>query len=200
MDYAQEAKHGSCIALLSTYAVTNCVDSAAQTADSPVEVCPFAFAAPLAPLVAARAEGRSLDLRSVASAVRDVAERHEVTLVEGAGGLLVPVGTDWTMADLAVELALPMLVVARAGLGTVNQTLLTVAEARRRGLRVLGIVLNGLEDESTPTNGELIESFGSAPVLARLPYLDDPRLARLEAVATLLDTSRPAPIEEEAHA
>ena len=74
--------------------------------------------------------------------------RHDVLLVEGAGGLLVPVGESWTIADLAVWLGLPLVVVARAGLGTVNHTLLTVEAARPRGLHVAGVVLNGRSAET----------------------------------------------------
>ena len=117
--------------------------AAAEVEDAPDEICPFAFEAPLAPLVAARLEGRSLELDAVAAAVESLAARHDVLLVEGAGGLLVPVGESWTIADLAVRLSLPLVVVARAGLGTVNHTLLTVEAARRRGLQVAGVVLNG---------------------------------------------------------
>ncbi len=177
--------------------------------EEPEEICPFSFAAPLAPLVAARLEGRTLDLDEVCGRVRTLA-RHVVTLVEGAGGLLVPVGPDWTIADLAAALGLPLLIVARAGLGTVNHTLLTLAEARRVGLDVAGVVLNGHgrgsdpnvpgsdpnvtgSDPSVDTNVELIELFGDVPVLARVPWLDgeitSERLRRLD-----LDL-----IKEEAH-
>jgi dethiobiotin synthetase len=138
------------------------------------EIAPFSFAAPLAPLAAARLEGTTLGLDEVVARVAELAERHEVTIVEGVGGLLVPVGPDWTVADLAAELGLPVLVVARAGLGTVNHTLLTVLEARRRGLTVAGIVLNGHgrgADPSEDTNADLIESFTDVPVLARVPWL-----------------------------
>ena len=167
----------------------------AELAEEPEEIAPFSFEAPLAPLVAARLEGRTLELDEVCGRVRALA-RHELTLVEGAGGLLVPVGPDWTIADLASALGLPLLIVARAGLGTVNHTLLTVAEARRLGLDVIGVVLNGHgrgSDPSVETNAELIESFGDVSVLARIPWLDGEitteRLRRLD-----LDL-----VKEEAH-
>jgi dethiobiotin synthetase len=146
------------------------------------DVAGFSFAAALAPLVAARLEGVELALEDVVARVRALT-RHDLTIVEGAGGLLVPVGRDWTIGDLAAALGLPLLVVARAGLGTVNHTLLTVAHARRLGLEVHGVVLNGREDESSPTNGELIESFGEVRVLARVPWLEgEITTARLRAL------------------
>jgi len=143
--------------------------------DDPVgEISPFSFAAPLAPLVAARAAGRSLDLGEVASRVRRLGDRHDVLLVEGAGGLIVPVGEDWTIADLAVELELPLVVVARAGLGTVNHTALSVRAARSLGLEVVGVVLNGAGDASTPDNAALLERFAGVRVLGWTPLLDGP--------------------------
>jgi dethiobiotin synthetase len=135
------------------------------------EIAPFAFAAPLAPLVAARLEGRAIDRDLAVAAVHRVARRYEAVLVEGAGGLFVPLAEDWTVADLAVDLALPLLVVARAGLGTVNHTTLTVHAARELGLETVGVVLNGAGDESSQTNAELIERVAGVPVLGRTPTL-----------------------------
>jgi dethiobiotin synthetase len=167
--------------------------------DAPEEICPYAFAAPLAPLVAARLEAREVDMGRVLTAVDLIAARHDVVLVEGAGGLLVPVGLSWTIADLALKLSLPLVIVARAGLGTVNHTLLTLEAARSRGLDVAAVVLNGQRadaDESSVTNPDLIASFGDVAVVGPLPWLDgrideiverlaeqlgvDPLLARLE--------------------
>jgi dethiobiotin synthetase len=113
-----------------------------------------------------------------------------VLLVEGAGGLLVPVGERWTIADLAARLALPLVIVARAGLGTVNHTLLTVEAARQRGLQVAGVVLNGRRrdsDRSADTNPELIESYGDVPVLAVVPWFEQNGEALAELVAERLE-------------
>jgi dethiobiotin synthetase len=136
--------------------------------------CLYAFLAPLAPLIAAREEGRQIELEPILARARALAEAHELLLVEGAGGLLVPLGEDFDIADLVRELTFPLLVVARAGLGTVNHTLLTVEAARARGLEVAGVVLNGALDESSETNAALIETRGDVRVLAQVPWLDDP--------------------------
>jgi dethiobiotin synthetase len=140
-------------------------------AETPEEIAPFSFAAPLAPLVAAQLEGRAVELADAVDAVRTLAGRYDSVLVEGAGGLLVPVGEDWTIADLAVALGLPLLVVARAGLGTVNHTALTVLAARSVGLEAVGVVLNGSADESSERNAELIEELADVSVLGRTPFL-----------------------------
>jgi dethiobiotin synthetase len=140
--------------------------------ESAEEIAPYSFAAPLAPLVAAEREGRAVDRGDAIARVRAVAERYEAVVVEGAGGLLVPVGEDWTIADLAVAFGLPLLVVARAGLGTVNHTALTVLAARRYGLEPVGIVLNGATDESLRDNARLIEGLAGVPVLGHTPLLE----------------------------
>jgi dethiobiotin synthetase len=139
-------------------------------------VCPHSFAAPLAPAVAARVEGRTISFDAVVDGVRALAARHEAVLVEGAGGLLVPLTDAHTYADLAVALGLPVLVVARAGLGTVNHTALTVEALRARGLALAGIVLNracDTDDPSVPHNvAEIARMTGCEP-LASLPYARD---------------------------
>lgn len=107
-------------------------------------------------------------------ALAELARRHRHLLVEGAGGLLVPLAPGWTVADLAVEAGFPLLVVARPGLGTVNHTLLTVFYARSRGLEVAGVVLNGYAEPlgvSEQVNPSLIERYGDVPVIGRLPRL-----------------------------
>ncbi len=136
--------------------------------------CVYAFRAPLAPLVAARAEGRQIELEPILERARTLEREHEVLLVEGAGGLLVPLSDELDVAGLALALGLPLVVVARAGLGTVNHTLLTVEAARARGLEIAGVVLNGDGDESTPDNAALIEEASGVRVLARIPRLADP--------------------------
>jgi dethiobiotin synthetase len=136
------------------------------------ELAPFCFAAPLAPLEAARLEGRALDLDEVVERVRALERRYDALVVEGAGGLLVPVGEDWTIADLAASLGLPLLVIARPGLGTVNHTALTVLAARQLGIEPLGIVLNGPGDESSAANARMIERLADVEVLGWTPWLE----------------------------
>jgi dethiobiotin synthetase len=109
--------------------------------NDPMElVCPQRFELPAAPSVAR--EGRGVDLVAIHSAFVQLRERHAFLLVEGAGGLLVPIAPDYAMADLMEELSLPVLVVARASLGTVNHTLLTLEAIERRGLVLAGVVVS----------------------------------------------------------
>ena len=90
-------------------------------------------------------------------------------VVEGAGGVLVPLNDHHTMLDLMAHLGLPVLLVARSGLGTINHTLLSLMALRQRNLTVLGVVMNG---PPHPDNAAAIEHFGQTTVLAQLPHFD----------------------------
>lgn len=117
-------------------------------------VCSQKFLAPLAPPVAAALEGRAVDWSRLLADWNAWCERTSIMLVEGAGGWYCPLDASRSFADLAVEIGLPVLVVARAGLGTINHTLLTVEAISRRKLPIAGVVLNASEE--TPI--ELAES------------------------------------------
>ncbi len=151
-------------------------------------ICPYSFAAPLAPAAAARLEGQTISLDRIVAAARSLAARRAAVVVEGAGGLLVPLTERETYADLAVALALPVVVVARAGLGTVNHTALTLEALLRRGLEVRAVVLNRTapdDDPSVPHNAaEIARLTGVAPV-ATLPFAADIR-ARGDAFRSML--------------
>ncbi|HTN54338.1 MAG TPA: dethiobiotin synthase [Anaeromyxobacter sp.] len=139
-------------------------------------ICPYRFGPPLAPAVAARLEGREVSLARIVAAARALAARHAALLVEGAGGLLVPLTERESFADLASALGLPVLLVARAGLGTVNHTALTVEALRRRGLRLAGIVLNRTgptDDPSVPHNAAEIARITGCEPAAVLPWEPD---------------------------
>jgi dethiobiotin synthetase len=100
--------------------------------------------------VAAAHAGRRVDLGAVRRAFADMARRHAWLVVEGAGGLLVPIRGRLDMADLAGELGLPLVVVTRASLGTINHTRLTLEAAARRGLPVAGVVISHSSGRLSP--------------------------------------------------
>jgi dethiobiotin synthetase len=115
---------------------------AAGVADPLEDVCPVQLALPAAPTVAAACEDTVVDLDAIRAAYARIAARHRAVVVEGAGGLLVPLAQGASMADLARELGLPVLLVARAALGTINHTLLTLEAIDRRGLALAGVVIS----------------------------------------------------------
>lgn len=115
------------------------------------ETNPVHFREPAAPLVAARAEHRVIDFTAINSALSALASRFSPFAVEGVGGWRVPLAPGYEVRDWARDLALPVVVVARAGLGTLNHTLLTVENIRATGLTCAGVVLNA----GPETNGTL---------------------------------------------
>lgn len=134
-----------------------------QAANRPVgedQVCPYRFRLPAAPAQAAAVEGLQVRLDEVVAHGTRLADHGDWMLVEGAGGLLVPYGPDWTAADLIQRLGLPVLVVARTSLGTINHSALTVAELRRRRLPIAGLVLNRTLADQQP------QEVGSVPLIA----------------------------------
>jgi dethiobiotin synthetase len=148
------------------------LDAAARPLD-PSLVRPYRFALPASPEVAARAEGAVVDVARIADAFTRLTRDADFTIVEGAGGLLVPVAPGVLMADVAARLGLPLLVVARASLGTVNHTLLTLEAARARALPVAGVVLSRAVDSAGPeeaTNPEAIAGYGRVPILGIFPH------------------------------
>ena len=137
-------------------------------------ICPQRFLAPLAPPLAARAEGRVVDIEQLRRGADGWTGRAEVLIVEGAGGLLSPVSEAETVADLARDLGYPLIVVARCGLGTINHSLMTVEVARQRGLWVAGIVLNqshvGDNLALWNDNAAEIEARSGVPVFGVIPW------------------------------
>jgi dethiobiotin synthetase len=146
---------------------------AAGRALDPALARPYRFHLPASPEVAARAEGTLVDVARIEGAFARLTADAELTIVEGAGGLLVPVAPGVLMADVAARLGLPLLIVARASLGTVNHTLLTLEAARARRLAVAGVVLCRAVDSAGPeeaTNPDAIASYGRAPILGIFPH------------------------------
>lgn len=158
--------------------------SAAAGDPDPLDlVCPLRFALPAAPNVAAAAEGRSVDLDILRDAHRELCARHEFVVVEGAGGLLVPTTFEATMADLCLDLGLPLLVVARGCLGTINHTRLSVEEALRRGLDLVGVVISHdreLSHADAENLGSLRRWLGDR-LLAEIPEQARPEEAPIDA-------------------
>lgn len=147
----------------------------AMRAEFPRElICPQKFSAPLAPPRAAQAQGMRVSEPQLLAGLDRWKEHVPALVIEGAGGLLAPISDSWTFLDFAAQAAFPLVIVAHAGLGTINHTLLTVEVARQRGLQILGVILNQVhpvaDDPSLRTNREDIERWGNVEVLAELPH------------------------------
>jgi len=148
----------------------------ASGCEEPLEkICPYRLKDPLAPSVAAERSGVTIDIDAIRKLYDEISSKHDITIVEGAGGLLVPILSHYTYADLAKLLKLPVLVVAANRLGAINHLLLTLEHASCRGLRVLGYVLNRLESQpslAAETNADALRFLTSVPCLAEIPYID----------------------------
>jgi dethiobiotin synthetase len=132
-------------------------------------ICPQRFVAPLAPPVAAREAGASVDWGLMQSGLTRWESDADFVLVEGVGGLLCPLTDSRSMADFAVWADLPLIIVARLGLGTINHTLLTLEAAEQRGLSVEGVVLNDVDNQAdtlaAATNLAELARLSPVPVL-----------------------------------
>jgi dethiobiotin synthetase len=139
-------------------------------------VCPQRFAVPLAPHLAARADGKRVNRGLLRSGVKYVQERSEVVIVEGAGGLLSPISDNDFVADLAVEFGYPLVIVAANRIGVINQTLHTlhVARSYRGGIPVAAVVLNDMEqssdDPSRVSNLSELQRLCDVPMLTELHH------------------------------
>jgi dethiobiotin synthetase len=142
---------------------------AAGTEDPLDLINPYRFRLPLAPSVAAALDRKRINVNRIKKAFRDLVQRHDFLIVEGAGGIMVPLAGKYLYRDLAADLGLPVLVVARPGLGTINHTLLTLSALRSAKAPVSGIVINhstkerrGLAERTSP---QVITRLSGVPVL-----------------------------------
>jgi dethiobiotin synthetase len=143
---------------------------------------PYRLTAPMAPYPAARLEGVAIDLEHIAACFQQLAADHDLLLVEGVGGLLVPISAELDVSDVIRRLGLPALLVARAALGGINHTLLTIEALQRRRIPILGIVLNHPHPSSGPmdeaqaaSTADLIRERGGTRVIGPIRY--DPEFA-----------------------
>jgi dethiobiotin synthetase len=138
-------------------------------------VCPYALREPLAPWVAAQRADVRISLDVLARSYHAISADHDITLIEGAGGLLVPITATATYADLAARLGVPILIVVGSRLGAINHALLTIRYARAIGLRTLGYVINFLSaqtDAAAETNVSVLTDWAGPP-LGVVPYLGE---------------------------
>lgn len=154
---------------------------ASATEPPPADRCPYRFSLPASPHLAAAREGRRVEPGVLEEAYRRLAGSHDIVLVEGAGGFLVPLSEDLLTGDLVARIGLRVLVVAANRLGCVNAALLTVEGVRRRGIPLVGIVFNRLSKDGGGTwaevlddNPRIVAKITQAPVLGEIPLLSDP--------------------------
>ncbi len=145
---------------------------------------PLRFRNPLSPNVASIIEKKEIPIEKILKAYRELQHHYDFLIVEGIGGLLVPITKDYYVANLIHEFNLPILIVAKGGLGTINHTLLTVDAAVIRGLEVRGIIFNRMPRVNFSiaeiTNPKVIHDLTGIPVLGTLPELEDVDVERCQ--------------------
>jgi dethiobiotin synthetase len=165
----------------------------ANAGQSPEDVAPYRYGPAVSPHLAESLSGESVEPDSLVEAGRREAAKAEALVVEGVGGLLVPLTKDYLVRDLAGELSLPVVIAARPGLGTINHSLLTIEAARAVALRIQAVVLTPWPDDPEPihrSNMETIERFGEVPVIG-LPRTDPAGLAAAGAALPVSDWLSP---------
>ncbi len=156
-------------------------------------ICPYRLRVPAAPDVAARKQGVEIDPARIEKLYREAAAQADLVLIEGAGGLLVPLGPGLDMAGLARRSGWPLLLVARARLGTLNHTLLSLEAARTRGLRVLGVVVSQTTPELPDAERANLEGLLArlpVPFLGELPFGGRRLVPELDPGALLASLAR----------
>jgi dethiobiotin synthetase len=140
-------------------------------------VTPVTYATPAAPAACERVERRPVDFEHIANTYRYICANSDLVVVEGIGGIRVPISQGIDVLGLAAGLKLPVVIVARPDLGTINHTLLTVDAVRSAGLHVAGVVVSGYNleaaDVAAQTAPEIIAEYGKVDILALLPYDPD---------------------------
>ena len=132
-------------------------------------------------------EKKRIDTAKIKKSFAHLAKNYDAVIVEGIGGLLVPIKRGYFILDLARELGLPLIIVSRPGLGTINHSMLTVNYALNEGLTVAGIIVNYSHtperDLAEKTNPELIKQLSPVPLIGIFPYLRDLQSATIEKAA-----------------
>ncbi len=147
---------------------------------------PYRYRPPLAPSVAAEMEKIAIKKQRIFSAYRYLLNKYDITIVEGAGGIMTPVYKKYLFLDLIKDLGLPVIIVSKPVLGMINHTLLTIAAARSRKINIYGVIINHTcrikKDTSERTNPEIMEYLGRVPILGVVPYSQNPASAPTKKV------------------
>lgn len=149
---------------------------AARSKDPKNLITPYTMASPLAPSVAAEREGVEIMEEYICDCYFQLQKKHDFMIVEGAGGLMVPVYHHFLLSDLILLLELPTILVARPGLGTINHTLLSIHYAKSIGLNILGFIINRRSEEINVAEERspiIIENISGVPFLGVKPYIEE---------------------------
>jgi len=155
--------------------------------EEPLDIInPYRLKHPLAPSVSAELEKVIIKKKKILTAYKYLLKKYDITIVEGAGGIMVPVYKNYLFLDLVKDMRVPVIIVSRPGLGTINHTLLTIDSAKKRGINIIGVIINyasktkkGLPEK---TNPKVIEKLGKVPVLGVVPFSKNPTTPHIKRI------------------
>jgi dethiobiotin synthetase len=172
-----------------THADAELLRRVAESDDPLSDISPYRFRPPLAPLVAARRQRTRISLATIVRRFQRLARRHDMVVVEGVGGLMVPLSATKTTLDLAQAIRLPLLLVIGNRLGAINHALLTVEVATSRKLEFVGGIINQTDphrDDAVRTNPRVLRELLNLPCWGVVPHLTN-KQAAWEATAKTLE-------------
>jgi dethiobiotin synthetase len=147
---------------------------AARVCDPIEEIVPYQFTDPIAPWPASIREGKTIEMKKILTQYTSLRKKHSIMIVEGAGGIMVPITKDQDMLHLILQLKLPVLLVARLGLGTINPIRLTIEYGKKHGISFVGIILNQTErvkQLADKTNPDVLRELTDVPIIGSFPYI-----------------------------
>ncbi len=157
--------------------------------ETPGDMCPFTFEKPLSPYAASKFENKKICIKDILYSFYDLKDKFDPLIVEGAGGMLVPLKPGHFMIDLARYMKADVIIVTRAGLGMINHTLLSIDYAKNHDIKIAGIIVNNAlneTDESVLSNVDILSEFTDVPVLGNIAYINTSDLkdtGKLQAIA-----------------
>jgi dethiobiotin synthetase len=154
-----------------------CGISKSDIQDNLQDICPYQFSLPASPHLAAEKENVKIDSEKIIDSFNNLENKFDCVLAEGIGGALVPFSRDGLIIDVAVELGLPVLIVAANKLGTLNHTLLTIEAVKARNQPLAGVIFNDINNDTDPIiaedNPKIIDEITGGEVLGKLGYNED---------------------------
>jgi dethiobiotin synthetase len=141
-----------------------------QLKDGIDDINPIKFKQPLSPYAAMKTEKKKIDIAGIIKSINELRKDRDVVIVEGLGGAMAPIKRDYYVVDMIKELRMPCIVIARAGLGTINHTLMTIDELKKRNVKIAGIIMNGFEGReiSQRSNARVIEELSGIKIIGKI--------------------------------
>ncbi|HAR63301.1 MAG TPA: dethiobiotin synthase [Candidatus Margulisbacteria bacterium] len=148
------------------------LQEASRSTDLMGVINPVLLKYPLAPMSSAELQNETIDIPDLLSRIKRIIQSHDISIIEGVGGIMVPLAENYLVLDLIADLGLQTIVVSPARLGTINHTLMTTTLLQQRGIEVTGIIYNLCLDDDITTDSsyQLINRLAKVPVIAKISY------------------------------